>query len=162
MAKDIPKFTNLYLEDGVLKRNGKEAGWFDRSSGYRRVKYRGKDYLVHRIVFYLTHNYLPDIVDHIDQNKLNNHPDNLRDALYRGNNAVNSKLRADNSSGYRGVTWHKATNKWMSSIFFKGKRIHLGVFEDIIQAAKAYDEKAKELFGEFARINLEGNNIVKT
>ncbi len=105
------------------------------------------------MIFLYHHGYLPEFVDHINQNKLDNRIENLRACSYKGENASNSKRRSDNTSGHRGVTWHKASGKWMSSVFFKGKRYHLGVFENKTEAAKIYNEKAKELFGDFAILN---------
>lgn len=137
-------------------RDGRPVGWYDKSSKYWKVRIKGRSWLLHRVVFYLHNGYLPEIVDHIDQDKNNNHPDNLRDASYKGNNTVNSPIRLDNTSGFRGVTWHKATGKWMSSVFYKGRRYHLGVYDDITVAASKYNAKAKELFGDFAVLNNVG------
>lgn len=148
-----------YYENGKLfwkkpfKNLSGEVG-YSTNTGYRRVKIKNIGYQVHRLIFFIHHGYFPDVVDHINQDKLDNRIENLRDSGYQGKNVVNSELRSDNSSGYRGVTWHKATQKWMSSVFFKGKRYHLGVFEDKDHAATEYDKKAKELFGDFARLNF--------
>lgn len=57
------------------------------------------------------------------------------------------------SSKYKGVHWRKDINKWVARISHRNKRIHLGCFDDEREAAKAYNEKALELWGEFARLN---------
>ena len=62
-------------------------------------------------------------------------------------------IKGNCTSKFKGVCWHKAANKWYASIQ-KDKRIYyLGVFEIEIDAAKAYNERAKELFKEFANLN---------
>lgn len=48
----------------------------------------------------------------------------------------------------------KATAKWVATIGFEGKSIHLGSFDDEAAAARAYDRKARELFGQYAYLNF--------
>ena len=156
---DIQKSIDLSdfeYKNGNLYRisSGKKAGWFDRGCGYERIKIKNKSYLVHRVVFLLHYGYLPEYVDHIDQDKLNNKVENLRECPYKGSNTINSKARSDNTSGFKGVTWHKTSKKWHSSVYYKGKRHYLGVYEDINEAALVYNNKAIELFGPFAELNL--------
>ena len=93
------------------------------------------------------------VIDHIDRNIHNNQLKNLR--LVTGQqNVVNSKLSSVNSSGYKGVSWHRATRRWAATIGYNYKTLHLGLFRNKIDAAKAYNEKAFELFGEFAALNI--------
>ena len=61
------------------------------------------------------------------------------------------KKSSHNTSGYKGVS--KRNNKWSASIHKDNQKIHLGYFHTAKEAAKAYDTKAKELFGEFANVN---------
>lgn len=91
------------------------------------------------------------IVDHIDGDKLNNQRTNLRKCTI-AQNIQNQKLRKDNTSGFKGVT--KYLNRWKSEIEVFGKKMHIGVFATAIEAAKAYDESAKRLHGEFAFLNF--------
>ena len=148
---EIKKY--FYIKDGVLMRGDKKAGaWFDKSSGYWKVKFKGKAWLLHRLIFFIVNGYLPPMVDHKDRDVNNNDPSNLR-AANRGENTINSEARSDNTSGYKGVTWHKNVGKWHSSVFKNGKRYYCGVYDCKHEAAKAYNEKAKELFGEFAVLN---------
>ena len=92
--------------------------------------------------------------DHANQNKLDNRRDNLR-VCSRSQNYINGGLRADNSSGVRGVVWHRASQKWEASIGYNGKRIHIGLYNDIGCASKAYSNKSRELFGVFSNAELE-------
>lgn len=87
-------------------------------------------------------------VDHKNGNGLDNRKCNLRIATSSQNKA-NTKIRRDNTSGFKGVIWHKASNKWMARVADK----YLGLFRSKYEAAKAYNQKAKEMFGEFARLN---------
>ena len=92
-------------------------------------------------------------VDHIDGDAMNNNVYNLRYAT-KPQNAVNRGLAKNNTSGYKGVSFYKQSKKWESYIGYKGKKIRLGLFDCKIEAAKAYDKKAYELYGEFAWLNF--------
>jgi len=92
-------------------------------------------------------------LDHINGNTLDNRKANLRVCTSR-QNSRNSRKRKGCSSRFKGVFWSKNTGKWRASIKNSVKRIHLGYFESESQAAKAYDEKAKELFGKYAHPNF--------
>lgn len=66
----------------------------------------------------------------------------------------NEQRGAKNSTSiYKGVSWNKATSKWRAYIQKDGKLHHLGLFTDEIEAAKAYNKAATEMFGEFANLN---------
>ena len=92
-------------------------------------------------------------VDHRDGDGLNNQRMNLREATHR-QNMMNSRGRSG-SSRFKGVDWDKRAKKWRARISVNGKKKHLGYFIDEEEAARAYDEKAKKIFGEFARVNFE-------
>jgi hypothetical protein len=90
------------------------------------------------------------LVDHIDGNGLNNCRVNLR-ICDECENRWNVKLRSTNTSGFKGVTLHRPSGKWHAQIRCRGKRIYLGSFDDINDAAVRYREKAEELHGQFAK-----------
>jgi len=90
-------------------------------------------------------------VDHIDNNGLNNQRKNLRLVTPQQNN-MNQIMRKNNKSGYKGV-YPRINGGFAANIRINRKSIHLGVFNDKIEAAKAYNQKAKELFGEYANLN---------
>jgi len=94
-----------------------------------------------------------EIIDHADGNRLNCQRYNIRKCNGR-QNMQNQGLSKNNTSGYKGVRWNKVLHKFQSQICVNYKNYHLGLFDDKIEAAKAYNEKAKELFGEFARLNI--------
>ena len=92
------------------------------------------------------------VVDHIDCQKENNHVSNLRWATW----AQNAQNRSNSSSvnkNFKGISLNRRNNKWMSRIRINGKLKHLGYFDDVIEAAKAYDRAAKIEFKEFAKLN---------
>jgi len=91
-------------------------------------------------------------IDHIDGNRLNNQKSNLRFAT-SSQNKMNRGPRKDNHSGYKGVSWHKQINKWTSRIQIGNTYKHLGLFENIIEAVKAYNNAALKFHGEFAWLN---------
>jgi len=91
--------------------------------------------------------------DHLDGNPLNNQRNNLRICTH-SENIKNQKRRADNTSGYRGVSFRSDTGKWGACIWNNNQHYSLGAFENPIDAALAYDEAAKKYHGEFARLNF--------
>lgn len=92
-------------------------------------------------------------VDHWDRDGLNNRRHNLREAT-RSQNMANVPIRAGNKSGYKGVSWHSGAKKWRATIKQNYRQVHLGFYADASDAARAYDAKAIELFGEFAHLNF--------
>ena len=92
-------------------------------------------------------------VDHINHDTLNNCLSNLRLATY-SQQAQNRRLRSNNISGYRGVYFRKDSGRWRAQISVNGKQIHLGHFNDPIEAAHAYDSAARIHHGEFAQLNF--------
>ena len=131
---------------------GKIAGNVD-NRGYIIVTLDKRIYRAHRIIFLYHHGYMPKEVDHIDTIRSNNKIENLRPATSSQNSQNNSK-RSDNTSGYKGVSWNKKRKSWKVQIQKNYVNMIVGHFEDLIMAAEAYDKKAKELFGEFARTNF--------
>jgi hypothetical protein len=112
-----------------------------------------KTILMHRLIMKATDGVE---VDHRDNNGLNNQRYNLRVSTH-AENLRNQKIQANNkSSKFKGVSFFGAnkSNPWTAQIHFHKKKIHLGYFKFESDAAKAYDEKAKELFGEFAHTNF--------
>jgi hypothetical protein len=91
-------------------------------------------------------------VDHINGNTLDNRRENLRRCT-DGQNKRNMGGWTNSDSGHKGVAWNKALGKWVASITKDYKSIHIGVFDDKLEAARAYNEAAKFFFGEYARLN---------
>jgi hypothetical protein len=91
--------------------------------------------------------------DHINGNTLDNRRENLR-AVSSAENKRNRKAHKNNKSGFKGVDLHVGKGRWRSQIYANGRCRHLGYFHDPIEAARAYNAAAKELHGEFARLNV--------
>ena len=89
-------------------------------------------------------------VDHRDGDGLNNRRSNQRAASTTQQLANTRKRRGKYTSKFKGVHWSRSLKCWCVQVAHR----HVGLFDDEIEAAKAYDEKAKELFGEFARLNF--------
>jgi hypothetical protein len=122
--------------------------WWDG----RYLKTEGNTYL-HRMIAEKAFGEIPPgmVVDHIDGNALNMRRENLRIAT-RAENSANAAPRGGKSC-YRGV--HEGRpDRWVAQIAKQGVRFHLGTFDTEEEAAAAYDEKAKEVHGQFARLNL--------
>ena len=93
-----------------------------------------------------------NLTDHINGNPLDNRKNNLRICSVN-QNARNSKRPINNTSGFKGVTWHIHVKKWKATIGVNSQNIHLGYFDNKIEAARAYNQAAKKYHGEFARFN---------
>jgi hypothetical protein len=129
---------------------GKKAG--SSSGKYEIIKIYKQNYYTHQLVFYYHNGYLPETVDHIDNNTKNNKIENLRAASYN-ENLQNTRKIKKGSSQYKGVCFDKKSNKWLSRIQVIDKRIYLGYFDNELDAAKAYDQAALTYFKEFANTN---------
>lgn len=110
------------------KSAGKEAGSI-QPNGYKRVRIDRKSYAVHRIIFFMHYGFLPEFLDHINNDKLDNRFENLRPATISQNNH-NIKIPKHNTSGVKGLTWDKNAKKWHAAIKLNGKKIYLGIFQD--------------------------------
>lgn len=117
----------------------------------RYVPDTGENQLMHRFILGLTSS--DARVDHSpDPSGLNNQRNNLRIATCQDNN-YNRRLNSDNTSGFKGVTWNKASQRWRATIKVNRRKLHLGYFEDSKEAAKAYDIAAIQHHGMFAKTN---------
>jgi hypothetical protein len=121
----------------------KEAGFKD-TCGYILIEFDNKRYLAHRLAWLYVYGYFPDnLIDHINSIKSDNRLVNLREASLN-ENQYNSKKPHNNKSGVKGVSYHKMAKKWRAECSLNGKRIRLGLFQDIEDAknaVKMYREK---------------------
>lgn len=93
------------------------------------------------------------MVDHKNRKGLDNRKQNIR-LCNNSKNQGNSKKQSNNTSGFKGVSWHKNKKMWIAHIRINGKLRHLGYFDDCVKAAKSYDEAAKDYFGKYALLNF--------
>lgn len=129
---------------------GDKAGGINQK-GYKRLKIDGVTYQFHRVVFLMHYDFMPETVDHINMDKLDNRIENLRPASV----SENSKNRIGNRgmSGVKGVSWHKKARKWIANITVNNIKKHLGYFDDVELAALVTEEARNKYHGEFARHN---------
>lgn len=114
------------------------------------VTYIGRKHLrMHRYIMSCPDNMQ---VDHINHKTLDNRKCNLRICTQSQNN-MNQIQQKGRSSKFKGVGWRRDKNKWCAKIKKDSKTVFIGYFDDEIDAAKSYNKKAKELFGEFAYLN---------
>ena len=133
---------------------GYEAGCLRKVDGYIQIMINRRLYLAHRLAWLYVHGLWPkDQIDHINGVKDDNRIANLREAT-RSQNMYNQGKRTDNSSGVKGISWHKPAKKWLVQIRFNGKNKYLGLFTDKHEAAESYRRAALLYHGEFA--NTEG------
>lgn len=130
--------------------------WSMSKSGYAsgavNINGQHKKVLLHRMILLAPSG---TSVDHINGNRLDCRRSNLRLAT-RTENARNQRKRPSRSQ-FKGVAWHERARKWQAGICIKGRRIHLGLFDEEIEAAHAYDDAARNHFREFARTNFDSH-----
>ncbi len=151
-AKDKnKKIVDYFIVDSDIWHKCMKFSWW-KTGNYYTTKINGKNTLIHYFVLGLEET---DLVDHIDRNPKNNKIENLR-LVTRSQNGHNRTKQKNASSNYNGVSFHKASNKWAAQIKKDETKYYLGLYstEKEKEAAIAYNEKAKELYGTFANLNI--------
>jgi HNH endonuclease/AP2 domain len=138
----------------VRKKQGQRVGGIAGCRiqwSYWCIHLDGHSYRAHQLAWlYMEGEWGRPIIDHRDGNPLNNRWTNLRLSTCT-NNAANRKRYRSNTSGYKGVSFHRRMRRWTAYISRGGRRYNLGSFATAEAAHEAYVAKARELFGEFAR-----------
>lgn len=142
---NFPMIAGYAKVDDALHLQLSRFHYFLDSKGYaaRTEKKRKKIYL-HQDVMRISH---PEIwpipkhmeIDHENRDTLDNQIDNLRVVTLSVNRA-NKNKRADNTSGFVGVSLHNQNQKWVAEIWANGQKIYLGIFDDILDAAKKVND----------------------
>ena len=157
--KELLKHVSVDVETGIITWNedrgnrakaGKEAGTTS-VHGYRitSLLVDGKNSWVrsHRVVYYVAHGCLVNEVDHINRVRDDNRINNLRSVTSQ-ENSRNRSIASNNTSGVKGVGYHKRYKKWRASITVDYKYIQLGEYEDKDDAIKARIEAEIKYFGD--------------
>jgi hypothetical protein len=144
------------IDDSDLPLVSEHRLYFNAGNGYvyahRKVDGKKIDTPIHRLLLQPPTGL---VCDHINGDKLDNRRANLR-VTTQSNNRRNSVGKRTNTSGFKGVVWAAFNNKWRAQIFPNGKTVSIGYFDDPAEAARAYDARARQLYGEFARTNFSG------
>lgn len=128
---------------------GSVAGTVDYQ-GYVRISINERRYRAHRLAWLYVHGETLTVeIDHINGIKSDNRISNLRTAT-RSQNEANKIKTQKNTSGYKGVSWHKNDKKWVAHITINQKLKCLGSFSTREEAHKAYCKAANDIFGRFA------------
>jgi hypothetical protein len=125
-----------------------EWKWYAHQEGSTFYAYR-KHISMHKVIIAAQ---TGEQVDHINGNGLDNRDENLRLCTHSQNFWNRGKLNT-NMSGFKGVSWHKPSRQWQAGIQYNRQHIHLGYFDNPLDAAAAYNAAAIKYHGEFARLN---------
>jgi hypothetical protein len=118
--------------------------------GYIYVKIHKRHYMVHRVIWAVYHGAWPtNDIDHINGNPSDNRISNLRPAT-RSQNLCNKKLSSRNTSGIKGVNWHKKARKWRGRVILNKRYYNAGYFDDPAEAGRAVQSLREKIHGEFA------------
>jgi hypothetical protein len=157
-AERLRELLDYCPESGVFTRRvsrgrakaGSVAGCDDHK-GHLVIVVDGRLYQAHRLAWlYVTGHWPKHEVDHVDGDGLRNAWTNLRSATH-AENMRNSRRPRHNTSGFKGVSWHKRSQAWRAYIKKDRRAIHLGTFATPEAAHAAYVAAAQEHHGEFAR-----------
>ena len=157
MFLPIEGYDNYFISNfGNIKnsKTNKILKQHNQRQGYKLVSLKkdGKWKLlsVHRLVgiAFLENLDNKPMIDHIDNNPGNNNVKNLRWCSQK-DNLANQDKQKNNTSGYKGVAYHKHKNKYQAQININGKIKHLGLFETAEEASRCYEAKAKVIHKEF-------------
>jgi len=135
---DYDPLTGIFtakIDRGNLKVGGQQGSL--TLDGYLELRIHDKLYKAHRLAWLWVYGYFPEnLIDHKNGDKLDNRIDNLRETT-KACNSQNSKIYCTNTTGYKGVCYHKRTGRWLSQVHFKGRGIYIGAFDSSIEAALA-------------------------
>ena len=121
------------------------------AAGYRKIVIDDRQYRANRLAWLYVYGRWPDgEVDHKNNIRHDDRLINLREATDEGT-SQNAKLGKNNTSGFKGVTWHSQRGKWKAQISVDHRCVHLGLYNNVEDAHAAYCAAATRYFGEFAR-----------
>jgi len=144
---DIGIFT--WANDRRCVKAGTKAGTIT-NQGYVRIKILDKVYMEHRLAWLYVYGVMPsEQIDHINHDKADNRIENLREATNQ-QNQFNKPKSKYSKSNYKGISFHKKSNKWLAQININKVNTYLGIFDTEEEAALAYQNKSKEIHKEFA------------
>lgn len=133
-------------------RSGAVAGSLHKQNGYIYISINKKKYLAHRLaILWMTGEFPIEMVDHINGVRSDNAYSNIREAS-NSENGMNRGKQLNNTSGFKGVSFCKQRMRWRARGNVDGNEHHLGEFQDINDAAIAYQDFQKQHHGIFAPV----------
>lgn len=130
---------------------GRVAGCYKKHNLYVTINIDGRHYHAHRLAWLVVYGYWPESeIDHINCDRQNNKISEIREAT-KSQNLCNRPRQRNNTSGFKGVSWHKGTGSWRAYIKVSGRFVSLGYFKTAEAAAVAYEAASAQIFGQFAR-----------
>lgn len=152
----LPRPEHMFPENGSGGKSGNCKRWNGRfawrqafttisTQGYYRGSIGAKAYTAHCLIWAMqTGEFCQTYIDHINGIKTDNRWNNLR-AATRSQNAQNQGVRANNTSGVKGVSWVRRERKWCARVMIDRRSIHIGYFSDL-NAATAAVRSARTVF----------------
>jgi hypothetical protein len=131
---DTGEFTRL--KNSGPRKAGSRVGVVN--GRYVQIGFGGYRDRAHRLAWLFVHGYIPEEIDHINGNGLDNRMCNLRSVTHQQNNQNHVKPPKHNSTGFMGVSFFKGTNRFYSYIQVNGKKMHLGYFDTPDEAHQVY------------------------
>lgn len=128
-------------------KEGEETGWIN-TQGYRCLSFLGREFLAHRVAWFLTHKVWPKEIDHINGDRSDNRIINLREVT-SAQNKWNTGVKNTNKTGFRNV--YKHLDKYRSRFMYNGHMIEGGVFDTPEEAFLAISKLRNDLLSSFIR-----------
>jgi len=159
---EVKKLLNYNKDNGTFVWNenrsskikaGDIAGSIQKT-GYIHLKINYVAHLAHRIAWLYHYGYMPKFIDHINRDRTDNRIENLRECSL-SQNQFNRGIQKNNTSGVKGVSWNKSSNKWLVQFRIYNDNKYIGYFEDLelakLVASEAYDKYHKEFKDNYAK-----------
>jgi len=158
--RDLIHFEEARVGKTFNKRYCNKMAGTKSVKGYYTTRIDGSHFYCHRIVYSMFHKVdltSEQDIDHIDRNRDNNHPSNLRLAT-SSQNTLNSTMRNDNFSGFIGISWRGTRKSWIAEVTIDGKRKQLMQSRSLEKVAIARYKAIKELESNFFAPQHDPNN----
>ena len=148
-------FVRRYAVSGNGNFAGSVVGCIPKNRGSRAHRYvttkiAGKSYRLHRLIYLYHHGVMPEQLDHINGDALDNRIENLRPCR-ASENSCNRPVFKNNTSGYKGVSWNARNKRWFAYADMNKVRTNIGYFDTVEEAAQAAAQARNNLHGDFAR-----------